>query len=165
MFVYTPLKRISRWSTLIGSVPGAIPPMIGWSAATGQVDDVGATLFGILVAWQMPHFLAIGRLYREDYRRAGMVMLGVRRGDADAAYRHMVAWCAVLVPVSAGLTVLGATGNVYLVGAMLLGAGFLATAASAARQRSRAADRRAFLYSLVYLPILMLLMLADRLLA
>lgn len=162
VFVYTPLKRITTLCTLIGAIPGAIPPMIGWAAATGGLDRTAAALFGILFVWQMPHFLAIARLFREDYARAGMVMLGVRDDDGSVAYRHMVAYCAALVPISMSLTWLGATGSVYLVGAALLSLGFLGTALRALRSASRKSDRAAFLYSLIYLPILLVLMLADR---
>lgn len=161
VFVYTPLKRLSWICTLVGAVPGATPPMIGWAAATGQLDRTAAVLFAILFFWQMPHFLAIARLFREDYRNAGMVMTGVKEDDPQA-YRHMIFYCLALIPISASLVWTGATGTVYLVGSVLLGMGFLASAVRAARRPSRQTDRAAFLYSLIYLPVLLALMLIDR---
>ena len=161
VFIYTPLKQITRACTLVGAIPGAIPPLIGWAAATGELDSSAAVLFGVLFLWQMPHFLAIARLYRADYARAGMVMLGLTEHGTDA-YRTMVAFCVVLIPVSVSLTWLGATGTVYLVGALLLGFGFLGMAIRSMASGSRAADRGTFLYSLVYLTVLLVLMIADR---
>lgn len=162
VFAYTPLKRISRLSTLVGAIPGAVPPMIGWTAATGNLDLRAAALFAILFVWQMPHFLALARLFREDYRRASMVMPGVLEGDGPMAYRHMIAYCIALLPTSASLTYLGVTGSIYLFGALLLGLGFLTTAIQASRQQSRKGDRRAFLFSIIYLPGLLVLMILDR---
>ena len=162
VFVYTPLKRITWLCTLVGAVPGAIPPMIGWAAATGRLNAVAAGLFGILFVWQMPHFLAIARLFRDDYAQDGMMMVGVRDGDETVAYRHMAAYCVALVPISMSLTWLGATGGIYMAGAALLSTGFLGAALRAGRLRSRAGDRGAFLYSLLYLPLLLMLMLLDR---
>ncbi len=161
VFVYTPLKRLSWLCTLVGAIPGATPPMIGWAAATGQLDRTAAVLFAILFFWQMPHFLAIARLFRDDYRNAGMVMVGVQEVD-PVAYRHMILYCLALIPVSASLAWTGATGSVYLVGSVVLGVGFLASAVRAASTPSRRTDRAAFLYSLIYLPILLALMLIDR---
>ncbi len=161
VFVYTPLKRLSRLCTLVGAIPGATPPMIGWAAATGQLDRTAAVLFAILFFWQMPHFLAIARLFRDDYRNAGMMMTGVQEDDPQA-YRHMILYCVALIPISASLAWTGATGTVYLAGSILLGVGFLASAVRAALKPSRQTDRAAFLYSLVYLPALLALMLLDR---
>lgn len=161
VFVYTPLKRLSWICTLVGAIPGATPPMIGWAAATGQLDRTAAVLFAILFFWQMPHFLAIARLFREDYRNAGMVMTGVQEEDPQA-YRHMIFYCVALIPVAASLAWTGATGTVYLAGSVVLGLGFLASAVRAALKPSRQTDRAAFLYSLIYLPALLVLMLIDR---
>jgi len=161
VFVYTPLKRLSWICTLVGAIPGATPPMIGWAAATGQLDRTAAVLFAILFFWQMPHFLAIARLFREDYRNAGMVMTGVQEEDPQA-YRHMIFYCVALIPVAASLAWTGATGTVYLAGSVVLGLGFLASAVRAALKPSWQTDRAAFLYSLIYLPALLVLMLIDR---
>lgn len=159
--VYTPLKRITVHCTLVGAVPGAIPPLIGWAAARGRLDAAAACLFLVLFLWQMPHFLAIARMSRDDYRNAGMVMLGLD-DSGESAYRVMIAFCAALLPASASLTWLGAAGTVYLIGAMVLGIGFLAAAINARRLRRRAADRTAFLFSLLYLTGLLTLMVVDR---
>jgi protoheme IX farnesyltransferase len=161
VFVYTPLKRLSWICTLVGAIPGATPPMIGWAAATGQLDSTAAVLFAILFFWQMPHFLAIARLFREDYRNAGMIMTGVQEEDPQA-YQHMIFYCVALIPVAASLAWTGATGTVYLAGSVVLGLGFLASAVRAALKPSRQTDRAAFLYSLIYLPALLALMLIDR---
>ena len=162
VFVYTPLKRLSAICTLVGAVPGAIPPLIGWAAATGSLDGTAWTLFGILVLWQMPHFFAIARLFREDYRRGGMAMIGIEDDDGPRAYWRMVVYSALLLPVSFLLARTGVVGVFYLAGAALLGLGFLATAINALRRDTRTADRTAFLYSLAYLPILLTVMLLDR---
>lgn len=161
VFVYTPLKRITVHCTLVGAIPGAIPPLIGWAAARGALDWDAAALFTVLFLWQMPHFLAIARMYREDYRNAGMVMLGLdERGTT--AYRAMVGFCVVLLPASLSLTWLGTTGVVYLAGASLLGLLFLAAAVRAAREVSRRTDRLAFFASIFYLWTLLGLMILDR---
>jgi protoheme IX farnesyltransferase len=161
VFVYTPLKRITHHCTLVGAIPGAIPPLIGWAAARGSLDAAAAALFGILFLWQMPHFLAIARMYRDDYNRAGMVMLGLDE-DGSSAYATMIAFCVALIPVAASMTWLGATGWIYLAAALLLGFGFLAAAIRASRERTRTADRKAFFFSLIYLTGLLAVMLIDR---
>lgn len=162
VFVYTPLKRRSSLCTLVGAVPGAIPPLIGWAAATGSLDGTAWTLFGILFLWQLPHFYAIARLFREDYRRGGMAMIGIEDDDGPRAYRRMVIYSAVLLPMSFLLARTGVVGVLYLVGSALLGIGFLAASINAIRRDDRVADRTVFLYSLAYLPILLTVMLLDR---
>jgi len=162
VFVYTPLKRLSSLCTLVGAIPGAIPPLIGWAAATGSLDSTAWILFGILFLWQMPHFFSIARLFREDYRRGGMAMIGIEDDDGPRAYRRMVIYSAALLPMSLLLARTGVVGGVYLAGAAILGLGFLATTIHALRRNDRTADRSAFLYSLGYLPILLTLMLLDK---
>ncbi len=162
VFVYTPLKSRSSLCTLVGAVPGAIPPLIGWTAATGTLDPTAWVLFGILFLWQMPHFLAIARLYREDYRRGGMVMTGIEDDGGPPAYRQMVIYTAALLPMSLGLGQTGVVGALYFVGAALLGIGFLAVSINALRRDDHSADRVVFLYSLAYLPLLLGLMLVDK---
>ncbi|NKB90180.1 MAG: protoheme IX farnesyltransferase [Acidobacteria bacterium] len=162
VFAYTPLKQRSTLCTLVGAVPGAIPPLIGWAAATGTLEYTAWLLFGILFLWQMPHFLAIARLYREDYRRGGMVMLGIEDADGPRTYRQMIVYSAALVPVSMALTQTGVVGGVYFAGAALLSLGFVVVSALALRHDERASDRTAFLYSLGYLPALLALMLFDK---
>lgn len=162
VFVYTPLKRLSSLCTLVGAIPGAVPPLIGWAAATGSLDPAAWILFGVLFLWQMPHFFAIARLFREDYRRGGMAMIGIEEDDGPRAYRRMVIYSAALLPMSFLLARTGIVGGLYLVGAALLGLGFLAASINAMRRDERAADRTAFLSSLAYLPILLTVMLIDR---
>lgn len=161
VFLYTPLKRITHHCTLVGAIPGAIPPLIGWAAARGELDAAAAALFAILFIWQMPHFLAIARLYRDDYRQAGMVMLGLDE-SGTSAYATMVGFCVALIPVSLSMTWLGACGMLYAAAASVLGIGFLVACVRAMRERTRAADRNAFFFSLIYLTVLLTVMIADR---
>jgi protoheme IX farnesyltransferase len=161
VFLYTPLKRITHHCTLVGAIPGAIPPLIGWAAARGSLDAAAMALFAILFLWQMPHFLAIARLYRDDYRQAGMVMLGLDE-SGTSAYATMVGFCAALIPVSLTMTWLGACGWLYAGVALLLGVGFLAACVRALRLRTRDADRAAFFASLIYLIVLLTAMIIDR---
>lgn len=159
--VYTPLKRVTVLCTFIGAIPGAIPPMIGWAVARGGLDAEAAGLFAVLLLWQIPHFFAIARLYRHDYRKAGMVMLGLdERGRP--AYLAMIAFCIVLIPTSMSLSWLGTTGELYLVGAAILGMVFLGFIVRAAILPGRKPDRDAFLASTFYLWALLGLMILDR---
>jgi protoheme IX farnesyltransferase len=162
VFLYTPLKRKTSLNTLVGAVPGALPPVIGWTAVTGSVGAGAGILFLVLYLWQIPHFLAIARIYREDYARAGMPMLPVvdRKGDLTA--RQMVSYCLALIPVSLMPGLLGLAGLVYLMGALLLGLGFLGSALGFHRDHSIPQARRVLWASLVYLPILFILLLVDR---
>jgi len=162
LFVYTPLKFRSASNTLVGAVPGAVPPMIGWAAAGHGLDAGAWVLFGILYLWQIPHFLAIAWLYREDYRRAGLVMLpGLDDGGA-AAGRQAVNYAVTLVGVSLFATVSGLAGAPYAAGALVLGAGFVAATVLFARERTDARARRLLHASLLYLPLLFLCMGLDR---
>ncbi|MAH75639.1 MAG: protoheme IX farnesyltransferase [Opitutia bacterium TMED102] len=163
LFVYTPLKRKSEWNTIIGAIPGALPPLMGWAAARGQVDPLGWTLFGILFFWQVPHFMAIAWLYREDYAKAGFVMLpnvdeeGVRTGRQAISHTVFLA-IASLMPFTMKLV-----GTVYLAGAILLGMLFLLAAVKFSRDLSRQSARRLFFASIIYLPLLLGLMVVDKL--
>jgi protoheme IX farnesyltransferase len=161
VFVYTPLKKVTSLNTLVGAVPGALPPVIGWTAVTGAFDAGAAVLFLIVFLWQVPHFLAIARIYRDDYARAGLRMLPVvdRRGDMTS--RQMVSYCLVLLPASLMPVLLGQAGMLYLGGAVLLGAGFLASAVGFLRERSVDRARRVLKASLVYLPALFTLLLVN----
>src|SRR5207244_6771657 len=125
VFIYTPLKRVTPLNTLIGAVPGALPPVIGWVAVRGGVGPEVIALFLIVFLWQVPHFLAIAWIYRDDYARAGLKMLPVVDHDGVCTSRQMVTYCLALIPVSLFPPLLGATGPVYLLGAILLGLGFL----------------------------------------
>jgi protoheme IX farnesyltransferase len=167
VFVYTPLKSKTVFNTLIGAVPGALPPVIGWTAMPGSMtleskslEKVGL-LFLVVFLWQIPHFLAIAWIYREDYARAGLKMLPVLDRQGIITGRRMVAYCCVLIPVSLAPVALGWAGSVYFLGAALLGAGFLASAVGFLRRRSVAQARRVLRASLVFLPALLALLLLD----
>src|SRR5207249_7972947 len=118
VFVYTPLKKITSLNTLVGAVPGALPPVIGWTAVTGSFDPEAAVLFLILFLWQVPHFLAIARIYRDDYARAGLRMLRSEERRGDVTSRQMISYCLVLIPASLMPILLGQAGMVYLLGAL-----------------------------------------------
>lgn len=161
VWVYTPLKQRTPLALVIGAVPGAIPPLLGWSCATGRLDLPGLVLFGILLVWQMPHFIAIALYRKEDYRAAGIQTVPVVRGDRVAKIQAM-AWAGLLLPVSLALTLLGVTGRLYLVVATLLGVIFLGWSATGLRSGADAVwARRFFLASLIYLPALMLALAID----
>jgi protoheme IX farnesyltransferase len=161
VFVYTPLKRRTSLNTLVGAVPGALPPVIGWTAIRGALDAEALALFGIVFLWQVPHFLAIAWIYREQYARAGLVMLPVLDRDGSRTGRQMLHYCLALIPVSLMPAVLGMAGPVYVVGAALLGIGFLASALGFMRAATPTQARRVLRASLVYLPALFLLLLLD----
>jgi len=159
--VYTPLKRITPLALVIGAVPGAVPPLLGWTAATGSLDLPGIVLFGILLVWQMPHFLAIALFRKQDYADAGIRCVPVVRGE-QVAKIQAIAWALLLIPMSMALTPLGVTGNLYMVVALLLGLGFLAwTVAGLGRANTGKWARQVFMLSLVYLPALTLALVAD----
>jgi protoheme IX farnesyltransferase len=160
--VYTPLKPRTPLNTLVGAVPGALPPVIGWCAVRGAITPEAVTLFAILFLWQVPHFLAIAWMYRDEYRRAGLCMLTVLDRDGRLTGRHMVSYCLALLPASLGPVLLGEAGLLYLGGSALLGLGFLASALKFQRLRSVRQARRVLRASLVYLPGLLALLLLDR---
>lgn len=160
--VYTPLKTKTTLNTLVGAVVGAIPPMIGWVAVTGEFG-VGAWVLGvILFAWQMPHFLALAWMYRDDYEAGGYHMLPIvdRSGRLTAMVSLM--YCVALVPASLTVTLIGVTGWIYLAGALLLGGWYTACAVALVRRRDRDAARRLFIASVFYLPALLGLSVVDR---
>ena len=140
VFIYTPLKRVTTLNTAIGAIPGALPPLMGWAAARGEISAEGWSLFAIICFWQLPHFLAIAWMYRDEYARAGFVML----------------------PVSLAPFLYKLVGPVYLAGALLLGAAFIGFAFQFARERSMARARALFYASILYLPILFGLMVVDK---
>jgi protoheme IX farnesyltransferase len=160
--VYTPLKLRTSFSTVVGAVPGALPPVIGWAAARGSVDASALALFAIGFCWQLPHFLAIAWIYREDYARAGFPMLPVLDPDGRSTARQAVAYSAALVPASLAPAALGLTGPWYAAGALFLGLAFLALAVRFAVTRTVPAARSLFFGSLLYLPALWALMIANR---
>ncbi|HXU45464.1 MAG TPA: heme o synthase [Thermoanaerobaculia bacterium] len=164
VFVYTPLKSRTSLATIIGAIPGAIPPMMGWSAVRDRADLPAWVLFGILFFWQMPHFLAIAWLCREDYKSGGFPMLTVLDPTGARAGRQSVLYGAALVPVSLLPSVLGLVGGIYFWGALLLGAVYLAAGFEFGRERTTATARRLMFASLLYLPALLGIMLVDRIL-
>ena len=159
--VYTPLKGRSAHNTLVGAVPGALPPLIGWAAGAGALEPGAWVLFSILYLWQIPHFLSIAWLYREDYERAGLVMMPMLDGTGAAAGRHAVLYAAVLTAGSLFAVSVGLAGWTYLGGALLLGAAYTLAALSFARLRSDRTARRLLRASLLYLPLLFALLGLD----
>jgi protoheme IX farnesyltransferase len=160
--VYTPLKRRSSFGTIIGAIPGALPPVIGWAASSAAVPTAAWTLFGIMFLWQLPHFLAIAWMYREDYARAGFPMLAVLEPDGRSTGRQSVVYAAALVPVSLAPTLMGMTGAIYFAGALVLGLAFLWLTLQFARTRAVRDARRVFFGSITYLPLLWILMIANK---
>jgi protoheme IX farnesyltransferase len=161
--VYTPLKRRSSFATVIGAIPGALPPVIGWAAATGTLSRGGWVLFGILFLWQLPHFLAIAWIYREDYARAGLQMLPVIEPDGRSTGRQAVAYAGALLPLSLAPTLIGMAGPIYFALVLVLSLIFLWLSIVFARSRAVADARRLFFGSIIYLPLVWILMIADRL--
>jgi protoheme IX farnesyltransferase len=162
VFVYTPLKPVSSVSTLIGAVPGALPIMGGWTAARGELGPGAWALFGILFFWQLPHFLALAWLFREDYQRGGLKMLGVDDPDARQTRTHAVLYAAALLPASLFPVVIGMTGWVYLLVALLLGVAYGWAAIRFFLRADVPSARKLFKLSLLYLPILLLTLSLDR---
>ena len=162
LLLYTPLKRVTSLATVVGAVPGALPPMIGWAAARGRLGVGAWVLFGILFLWQMPHFLALAQLYRADYARAGFRMLTVEDATGRGAGRQAALYALALVPVSLLPTPLGLAGPVYFLGALALGIAFLAGAVAMAVDPSNpGTTRRLFHVSLLYLPAICVLLLVG----
>jgi protoheme IX farnesyltransferase len=160
--VYTPMKLRSPLSTVVGAIPGALPPIIGWAAVRGSLEPVSWALFAIGFLWQLPHFLAIAWLYRADYERAGFPMLPVIEPDGRSTGRQAVAYAAALVPVSLAPTAFGLAGTVYFVAAFVLSLGFLALALRFAASRSTSAARALFFGSILYLPLLWAFMIVGK---
>ena len=163
VFVYTPMKRWTSLSTVVGAVPGAIPPMMGWTAARGELELGAWALFGLLFFWQLPHFLAIAWMYRDDYARGGFPMLTVLDPDGRRTAQQMVLWSAALIPVSLLPAAFDLAGPIYFVAALALGLGYLACALLFARAISVQAARRVLLASVVYLPVILGALVVDRL--
>jgi protoheme IX farnesyltransferase len=160
--IYTPLKRMTSFATVIGAIPGALPPVIGWTAAREELSQEAWVLFGIVFLWQLPHFLAIAWMFREDYARAGFPMLPVLEPDGRSTGRQAMIYSAALLPLSLAPTLLGMTGRAYFIGALALAALFLTLTVKFAMSRSRADARRLFFGSIIYLPLLWILMIANR---
>ena len=162
LFLYTPLKTRSTLSTAVGAFPGAVPPLIGWAAARGEVDISAWVLFAIVFLWQFPHFLAIAWMYREDYGRAGIRMLPVVEPDGRVTGQQIIAYTLMLIPVSLLPTFLGVSGKVYLIAAIVLGLLFLVSGIRAALSKSNQHARQLLLASVLYLPLLFGVMVLNR---
>jgi protoheme IX farnesyltransferase len=160
--VYTPLKRRTSFATVIGAIPGALPPVIGWAAARNDLSQGAWVLFGIVFLWQLPHFLAIAWIYRDDYARAGIPMLPVIEPDGRSTARQAVVYAAALLPLALAPTLVGMSGVAYFVGAFALTVLFLALAVRFAVTRAARDARRLFFGSIIYLPLLWILMIADK---
>jgi protoheme IX farnesyltransferase len=162
LIVYTPMKRRSSLATLVGAIPGGLPPVIGWSASHGSLSSGGAVLFAIVFLWQIPHFMAIAWLYRDDYRMAGFPMLPVIDPDGRRAGRQAVLYAGALLPVSLLPTLIGLSGPSYFVTAAALGIVLLGLSIRFARSRSDRFARMLFLASIIYLPLIWAAMILDK---
>jgi protoheme IX farnesyltransferase len=156
------MKRRSSLNTVIGAIPGAIPPVMGFTAATGALSPAALTLFGILFLWQMPHFLAIAILYRSDYAAGGFKMLPNVDEDLSITGRMMVLYGTALIPMSVLPVLIGVAGAAYFTAAVLLGMAYLSFSISCAASRSRVDAKKLFLASIVYLPLLLAAMMIDK---
>jgi len=162
LFCYTPLKRRTVLNTVVGAIPGALPPLMGWTAATQSLSAPGWALFGILFFWQLPHFMAIAWLYRDDYAGAGYRMLSGTDPDGRRTAASAVRNTFALMLVSWFPYLFGLAGRWYLAGALVMGMGFLATAVLFARRRTPRAARTLFFASILYLPLLLVLLVVDK---
>ena len=161
LFLYTPLKRLTPLCTLVGAFPGAMPPLIGWAAARGKLDAEAWVLYAIVFLWQLPHFMAIAWMYREDYARAGYLVLPLdERRDRYVVWQSLVV-SLVLIAVTLVPTLNGKASLAYLAGALVLGAIFVVCSAHLALRRSNASARQLLLASIVYLPAIFILMMLD----
>ncbi|MFA9566401.1 MAG: heme o synthase, partial [Acidimicrobiales bacterium] len=161
VLVYTPLKVLTPLNTVIGAVCGAVPPMMGWAAATGRLDTGAWVLGGILFVWQIPHFLALAWLYRDDYARGGFRMLPAVDQEGRLTGRLALIYAAALLPITAALSTTGVTGVTFLVASQVVGMGFVALGWVFFRERSRQSARRLFLASILYLPVVLGLGVID----
>ena len=163
LVIYTPMKLRTPLATLVGAIPGALPALIGWTASHGGMAYGGATLFAIVFLWQIPHFMAIAWLYRDDYGKAGFPMLPVIDPAGRRAGRQAVWYAAALVPVSLGPTYFGIAGSVYFASALVLGIALLTLAVRFSATRSDESARALFFGSITYLPLIWIVMIGDKL--
>ena len=163
LFLYTPLKRITPWSTLVGAIPGALPPVIGWAAVKNGIAVETWLLFGILFFWQMPHFLSLAWMYRKDYSRAGYRMLTVLDPSGMTTSIHIVSYSSFLLVAAVLPGFLGFSGWLYVSAALLLSTAFIGTGVQLWIRRSNDSARQVFFASLIYLPVLLLFMIVDKL--
>jgi heme o synthase len=162
LFIYTPLKRFTWLNTIIGAIPGALPPMIGWAGARGELSADGWVLFAILFFWQMPHFFSIAWIYRDDYKAGGFAMLPVVHPDGESTGRLSVVHAMTLLPISLMPTILGLAGPVYFLCALVLSSAFLAFAIRFHRNKTNASAWWLFGASIIYLPALLGVMVFDK---
>ena len=163
LLAYTPLKRRTVWATFIGAIPGAIPPMIGWTAATGKLGTGAWLLFAILFLWQFPHFHAISWMYREDYARAGILMLPVVDKDGTRTFRQIVLYAASLVAVSLLPAIMGFAGMLYFFGALVTCTGLVQVCLWAASAKTNTRAKWLMHATVLHIPILLGLMMYDKL--
>jgi protoheme IX farnesyltransferase len=162
LFVYTPMKSRTHLSTVVGALPGAVPPLMGYAASSGVLTREAWSLFFILFIWQFPHFLAIAWMYRDDYARAGIRMLPVVEPDGQSTSRQIILYASTLIPISLLPFLFGMSGKIYLVGALILGFWFLYTGVRVAFDRTNVRARHVLLASVIYLPMIYGLMVFDR---
>lgn len=162
LFIYTPLKRMTWLNTAVGAVPGALPPLMGWAAARGDLSGGGWALFAILAFWQIPHFFAIAWIYKDEYARAGFRMLPSVDPDGRRTAQQSVSHTLGLLPLSLAPFVFHLAGPVYLAGSLLLGLAYLGCAVQFARRLDLPGARRLFFASIIYLPLLLILLVADK---
>jgi protoheme IX farnesyltransferase len=162
LFAYTPLKRKTSLCTVVGAIPGAIPPMMGWTAVQGSIGFQALWLFSILFLWQLPHFLAIGWLYRDDYARGGFPMLSVTDTSCVQTSRQVITNTIALIAVSVLPAFIGLSGKIYLAGSLVLGILFLIMGIRLAQTKSSMSARQLLLASVLYLPLLLSLLVLDQ---
>jgi protoheme IX farnesyltransferase len=162
LFIYTPLKRVTPFATVVGGIPGALPPLIGWTAVSGELSMGAWSLFFILFFWQMPHFLSLGWLYRKDYARANYKLLTVLDPSGAISSRQILVYCVALIPAALMPTLVDVLGAIYFIGALVLTLGFLWLAVRLFQERTNPNARRLFYASLIYLSVLVGLMILDR---
>jgi protoheme IX farnesyltransferase len=163
LFLYTPLKRVTWLNTAIGAIPGALPPLMGWTAARGELSGGGWALFGILAFWQIPHFFAIAWMYRDEYAKAGYVMLPVVDADGSRTGAQAVSHTLALLPMSLLPFLFKLAGPFYLAGALVLGGAYCAFAFQFSRRLTLRSAKQLFLSSIIYLPLLLTLLVLDKL--
>jgi protoheme IX farnesyltransferase len=163
LFIYTPLKRVTWANTLVGAIPGALPPLMGWTAARNELGNEGWALFAILAFWQLPHFFAIAWMYRDEYAKAGFIMLPNVDADGSRTAQQAVSNTMALLIVSLCPFVFGMSGKIYLAGALIFGAGFLFCAIQFSRRLTLASARNLFFASIIYLPLLLTVMCCNKL--
>ena len=161
LFVYTPLKRITSFNTIIGSIPGALPPVGGWAAATGNVELKAMMLFGILFCWQIPHFLSLAIIYKDDYKRGGFKMLPSITDDRSMITFQILFFTMALIYTSVGIYFVNIVSYIYVIGAIILGLIFLFYSSVILFEYSSKTIKRIFIFSIIYLPVLLIMIIID----